>query len=166
MKKWQIAVVAVVVIAVGVGAFFGGRAAGGGNEATLGADGQTLLQPGANGTPPQGMQGSDGTGGNGMSGGLGNLISGSILSADESSITIQTSDGGTKIVLLADSTQISKTEEGSTSDLATGEEVVVTGATNDDGTVTATGIQLGTGLLRGGRPSSDGGATTSTTSAQ
>ena len=34
MKPWLIAVVAVVVIAVGVGGFFGGRAMGGGGTVT------------------------------------------------------------------------------------------------------------------------------------
>lgn len=167
MKKWQIALVVVVIIAVGVGAFFGGRATGGGNAATTASTGQVAGQ--GNGTRPNGMQGPGGTGDFAGPGGNGrNMISGSILAADASSITIQTSDGSTKLVLLSGSTTISKTADGSVSDLVTGKDVMVIGTTNTDGTVTATGIQLGVSLLQGsqGGPPTGGGSSTTTTSAQ
>jgi hypothetical protein len=131
--------------------------------------GQTGVQNGSGGTPTAGMQGPGGTGSaNGFRGG-GSFVSGSIIAADDSSITVQTSDGSTKIVLLADSTSIVKTEEASASDLTAGEDVVVTGTTNDDGTVTASNIQLGTSLRvgdGGGTPGTPQDSSTATTAAQ
>jgi len=175
VKTWQIAVIAVVVVAVGVGAFFGGKAAGGGTptpeEAMAVLRNLTPEQTqqafqgdnssGSIGTPNGGFPGSDG---NRIQGG-GNAVSGSIIASDESSITVETTDGSTKIVLISGSTTISKTEDASPADLTTGEDVVVFGTMNDDGTVTATRIQMGADQVQfqGQAP---GGADTSTTVAQ
>ncbi len=140
MKKWQIAVVVVVVIAVGVGALFGGRAWG--ESASSSGQDQRQLVGDANGP----WNRDDGSlPGAGLGGGRpgGNLLSGSIIAVDSSSITVQTADGSTKIVLLAGSTAISLVTQGSASDLKTGENVAITGTTNDDGTVTAINIRLG-----------------------
>jgi len=163
VKKWQIAVVVLAVIAVGVGALFGGRAWG---ESASSSD-QTQRQFATDGSGPfnrgDGSAPGDGTG-RGMFGG--NAVTGSIIAVDSSSITVQTSDGSTKIVLFGDSTGITLVTEGSVADLKTGEDVLVTGTTNDDGTVTATSIRLGevlgSGLAPGGTPSAspDAGQTT------
>jgi hypothetical protein len=172
VKIWQIAVIAVVVIAVGVGAFFGGKAAGGGTPTP--EEAMAVLR---NLTPEQtqqAFQGNNGSGngvpnggfpgGNRVQGG-GNAVSGSIIASDESSITVETTDGSSKIVLISGSTTISKTEEASPADLTTGEDVIVFGTTNDDGTVTATRIQLGADQAQfQGQP--PGGANTPTTVAQ
>ena len=95
--------------------------------------GQTGQMP-ADGNVPSGFPGGSGAGG--RTGG--NMISGSIIAADESSITVKTTDGSSKIILVSDSTSISKTEDAAQSDLITGEDVMVTGTSNDDGSVTAT----------------------------
>jgi hypothetical protein len=152
----MIAVVVVVVIAVGVGAFFGGRATGGPSTQAASANGQANGQPGqmpTDGSLPSGTR--DGSGSS-----RGDMISGSIIAADDSSITIKTSDGSSKIVLISDSTSISKTEDASKSDLITGEEVMVTGTSNEDGSVTATRVSLGASIPSGGTPPSDGTAPT------
>lgn len=112
-------------------------------------------------------------GGNGARGGLpgaaganangtgrfqgGNAVSGSIISADATSITVKTADGSTKIVLLSGSTPISKVAEGTMADLLAGQNVIVTGTTNDDGTVTATRIQVGVNLGTPGSTSTTAG---------
>ena len=83
-------------------------------------------------------------GANGVRGG--GAVSGSIIAADSSSITVKTTDGSTKIVLLSSSTTVSKVSEGSQSDLTTGQNVIVTGTTNNDGSVTATRVELGATL--------------------
>lgn len=69
-------------------------------------------------------------------------ISGTITSQDENSVTIELNDGGSKIIILGDSTTISTTRKGSKDDLAVGNEVAVFGTENDDGSLTAANIQL------------------------
>lgn len=138
MKTWQIAVVVVVVVAVAVGGFFGGRATAGSKTPTVQEAMKVLQTQQANGT-------TSGTGFTGAGGAArrGNAVSGSIIEADSGSITIKTTDGSSKIVLLSSSTVVSKVTEGSLSDLTTGQDVAVTGTTNSDGTVTATRVQVG-----------------------
>jgi len=161
MKKWMIAVTAIVIVAVGVGAFFGGRASVASGSGQTAAQGAGLGQAPGNGTTrpsfPGGAGGFPGNRG-------GNLVSGKIIAVDDTGITVQTNDGGSKIVLVAPSTAILKTEQASRQDLTVGEEVVVTGSANQDGSVTAARIQLGAGLLGVGRSSSGetsgGGSTT------
>ncbi len=104
------------------------------------------------GQRPTGMAGAGGAGG---------MAVGTILDKDADSLTIETSDGGSRIVFYSDSTEVSISEEGTTSDLATGETVSVTGATNDDGTMTASRIQVVTGIGGG-----DFGAANPPTSAE
>jgi hypothetical protein len=75
-------------------------------------------------------------------------VSGTIISQDENSITVKLADESSKIILLADSSTINKTEEGSKEDLTEGTEVTVFGQANSDGSITAQNIQIGTGLFR------------------
>jgi hypothetical protein len=152
VKKWQIAVVVVVVVAVAVGGFFGGRAAAGSKTPTVQEALQVIqnqYQQGGNGYGfPGGYVGNGGNGTNGANGTVrrGSAVSGSIIAADSSSITVKTNDGSTKIVLVSSSTNVTKVSEGGLSDLTTGQEVAVTGTTNSDGSVSASRIQLGTGV--------------------
>jgi hypothetical protein len=137
MKRWLIPVVAVVVIAVGVGCFFGGRA----TVSTTAKVPAGFPTSGAmSGSGAQGAYGAyAGRGGRGG----GNMVIGSIIANDGTTITVKTSNGSTKMVLFSGSTTISKTETGSASDLKVGQEVSVTGSTNTDNTVTATRISVG-----------------------
>lgn len=80
----------------------------------------------------------------GMNRGLGgSAISGEVISVTDSSVTVKLSDGSSKIIILAGSTTINKTEAGSKTDLAQGTKVVIFGSTNSDGSVTAQNIQIG-----------------------
>jgi hypothetical protein len=184
VKIWQIVLVVVVVVAVGVGAFFGGRATGGGGTPTL----QAALQRIQNATPAERQQllqtggGTGGAGngaffgGNGRTGAGGGAVTGSIISSDANSITVKSADGSTKIVLVSPSTTISKFQSASVSDLTTGQNVIVTGTANSDGTVTATRVELGVTLparqgtapgngsaAPGGGPAGSGSTSTSAT---
>ena len=69
-------------------------------------------------------------------------VNGEIISQDEKSITVKLADGSSKIVLLTDTTAISKSAEGSKSDLNVGEKIAAFGTENSDGSVTAQNIQL------------------------
>ena len=69
-------------------------------------------------------------------------LSGEIISQSEGSFTIKLSDGSTKIVFVNDSTQITKSVDGTLSDLTTGEQIFVGGTENPDGSYTAQTIQL------------------------
>jgi hypothetical protein len=165
------------VIAVGVGALFGGHAWGVSGSSDTTANAQTA-QASGDGNRPSGMPGDSSGQFGGLGGGRngGNMVSGSIIAVDDSGITVKTSDGSTKIILVSGSTSISLTKEGSKSDLVTGEAVVVSGTANSDGTVTASSIMLGTSLGFGGAPGdtppsggtapSGSGASTTQTTAQ
>lgn len=151
MKTWTIIVVVVVVIAVGAGAFFGGRATAGSGTPTVAqalkvlssaTPAQRAAAAGSGGTG--GFGGFGGTGGTGRTGG--GAVTGSIISASSNSITVKSADGSTKIVLFGASTTISKFTSATQSDLTSGQNVLVTGTSNTDGTVTATRIEVGVTL--------------------
>jgi len=69
-------------------------------------------------------------------------VNGEIISADEKSITVKLQDGSSKIVILSDTTTISKSADATKADLKVGEKVAVFGTENSDGSVTAQNIQL------------------------
>jgi hypothetical protein len=104
----------------------------------------------------QGMQGSSGgrqfvtsKGGNGQGNGprmagdfAGRGTFGEITAMDDKSITVKMPDGGSKIVMLADSTTFEATTKAQKSELKTGQHVRVTGSTNSDGSLTAQTVML------------------------
>jgi len=70
------------------------------------------------------------------------MVGGEIINQDDASITIKLDNESTKIVLFSEETGINMATEGSLENLAVGEQVVVFGQENSDGSVTATSIQL------------------------
>ena len=137
MKNNLMATIVVAIIVGGLG-FFGGMQYQKTNTKPAGPGGQ-FQQLGNGQNRPAGLTGRNGTA---TRGGM-TPVSGEILSIDDTSITIKSQDGSSKIVVYADSTTINKTSEGSSSDLQVGEEVMVIGTEDTNGTVTAQTISVG-----------------------
>lgn len=74
--------------------------------------------------------------------GFGNASVGEIAAKDATSVTLKLMDGGSKVVLFSSSTRVSKMSDGTTNDLTNGTNVMVTGTTNQDGSITASNIQI------------------------
>lgn len=152
MNKKNIAIVALVVIAVAGGAFYGGTAYSKGKTPPAGN-----FPGGQNVTAEQRrqlMQNGGGFGGGGMRGAnaAGGFASGEIIRIDDKSITVKLQDGGSKIIFLSESTTVSKTTAGHKGDLVVGEQVMVNGTANSDGSVTAQTVQIRPNIPPSGQP--------------
>ena len=92
-----------------------------------------------------GQQFTRGTG-NGMMGGTrsmgGGFLTGTVSSKDAGSITLNTRDGSSHVVLITPNTTVSKSVNGALTDVTTGTTIIVSGTTNSDGSVSASLIQL------------------------
>jgi hypothetical protein len=69
-------------------------------------------------------------------------VVGEIIASDDTSVTVKTQDGSTKIIILSAATEINKAAKGDKGDLSSGSRVMVVGTENSDGSVTAQSIQL------------------------
>lgn len=93
--------------------------------------------------------------GAGRTRGAGAFSTGSILSVSGNTLTMSLQSGGSQIVVLGTSTPILKSTVGTTADLTAGTNVMITGTTNSDGSLTAQSIQIrpaGMTGFGGGRP--------------
>lgn len=125
--------IAIAVVVAGAAGFYGGMIYGKSSGTPAG-----VAQGNLRNSQQAGMYYGMGRG-NGQSG---NLVNGQILSKDDKSITVKMNDGSSKIVFVSGSTRVTKSAEGSLSDLAAGENVTVNGTANGDGSVTAQSVQL------------------------
>ncbi len=128
-----------LIIVAGGGGFFWGRSVGASqaNQARQAAWGRLNRQgdqaPFANGTPPAGVQ--DGVRTPGAGGTMG-----TIESIEGNTVVVTTQDGSVR-VQTTDTTLVQKMMSAGVTDLVVGEQVMVTGSKNDDGSVTARSIQ-------------------------
>jgi len=142
MKK-ILPIILVVIIIVGVGVFYGGMKYGQSKTSSSNPFGQNfqnltpeqrqqLLQGNVGGNLQRGAERGDGA----------NFLSGEVISKDQQSLTIKMPDGSSKIIFFSDSTKVSKTIDGATSDIETGKQIMVSGSQNSDGSYTAQTIQI------------------------
>lgn len=126
MKNTIIAIVLTAVV-VGAGAFYGGikynQAKGG-----AGAPGQRQFQFSQNGTRGIRMGG--------------NFAGGQVIAVDQNSVTVKSRDGSSRIVFVNPSVVVAKSVSGSVADIKSGDDIIVQGTVNADGSVTAQAIQI------------------------
>jgi len=137
MKK--IISIILVIIAVGAlagGSFYGGMIYGKNktNQGTSQERQQRFQQMGASAEGAMGGRPGNQAGNN--------FATGEIISKDDKSITVKIRDGGSKIIFFSDTTKVDKFTTGSSIDLEVGKTVMITGKTNQDGSITAQSIQL------------------------
>lgn len=72
----------------------------------------------------------------------GGFSGGEVISKDDSGVTLKSQDGSTKIILISKSTQVMKSTSGSIEDVSVGENLMVTGVSNADGSITAQTVQI------------------------
>ena len=79
--------------------------------------------------------------GRNQSAGVG-FLTGIVARKDSESITVDTRDGNSHVVLFTPATSVFKSVAGSLTDVTVGSTVIVTGTTNSDGSLSAHSIQL------------------------
>ncbi len=130
----------IIIIVIGGLAFYGGMKYGGSQASNLqnSAAGRQAFQQGSGATAGGNFAGR-------RSGGVsGGFTAGQVISKDANSITLQlNNNGGSKIVFFSTTTQISKYATSTIDQLKTGEQIIVNGSANSDGSITAQSIQLG-----------------------
>ena len=134
MKNKKIVLIVVVCLVVAGLSFFGGV-----KYASSKNPSSQFANRGQNGFP-QNQNGDMKNGGN--FGSRGGMVAGEILTMDNTGVTVKLTDGGSKIVFISPSTKIEKTVDGVIADLAVGKQVSIIGASNSDGSVNATSVQL------------------------
>ena len=70
------------------------------------------------------------------------LVTGTVISKDADSMTVQAKDGSSKIIIYSGSTQVLESTSGTADDVSVGSNVSAQGTQNSDGSVTATSIQI------------------------
>jgi len=115
------------VLVISGGLFFGGYQVG----KTAGGPGGRQLGG------PNGLVG--GTRGNNSGS---SFVSGEVISKDDTSVTVKLADGGSQIIFLSDSTQITKSASGVIDDLVAGTNISANGSENTDGSISAKTVQI------------------------
>ncbi|MGE0878605.1 MAG: hypothetical protein AB7L13_17995 [Acidimicrobiia bacterium] len=129
----------------------GGAAAA---TAVAGGAGRATGANAANGANPNGANAAGAAGAGGFGGGT----TGEVKLVDGTTVYLLDASGNTIKVSATASTPVTVTKSGTVADLVAGEQVVVVGQTNADGTVTATQIRSGTAGIGAGRGGQGTGA--------
>ena len=159
-KAWIGVAVALLVVAVGAGAFWAGMTYGksqaeqdvmGLIQERMGAGARGGRVPGQ-GMFPQGEQGDAPQFGESMMGAMGTMGTMGTIEGVEGETLIINTDEGLIRVQTTDTTLIQKNMSVGVGDLEIGEAVVVSGPQNDDGSITARSV-MSVGAFRFERPS-------------
>jgi len=144
----------IVLVIVGAVAFYGGMKYGQGS----GLQANAAQNSGQNNRNfPGGQNGNGGNAAFARRGGAGgNGVSGEILNSDDKSITVKIPTGGSKIVFYSSTTKIMKSVDVAVADLTAGENVMVAGTANTDGSLTASMIQIRPVMPTGTNPANPG----------
>ena len=132
-KKVAGAVLGIVLVGAGFGSGYMFAKSQMPSRGSFMVNGQTVSFGGRGGTA---------SGATFRTGANGGFLTGEIISKDANGITIKMQDGSSKIVLVGSSTQIAKQASGTLDDLTVGQNVMVTGTTNSDGSLTAQTVSL------------------------
>jgi hypothetical protein len=122
----------IIAIAALAGGFFWGKSAGG-SSSTAGRAEAGRFAFGSSTTAFAGR---------GAAGAVGGFTTGQVLSINANSLTLQLANGNSENVFFSSSTQVIVPQPTSIASVQTGTTVMVSGATNSDGSVTASTIQL------------------------
>lgn len=145
MTKKNLTIFIASAVLVGALSFYGGVLYGKKSSVnrqnlafSFGQSGQQKLGQGMMMGQPQNQNG----GGRQIRAGQAGVVSGTIISKDEKSLTVKLPDGGSKIIFLSGSSQINKLVSGSLNDLIVGENIMASGSSNSDGSITAKMVDL------------------------
>jgi hypothetical protein len=131
IKKALVPILVALIVVVGAGSFYGGTMYGKSQGNRLGQ--QRLPQ----------MGGGAAAGVNKKAGAQNiGFVNGEILSNGGKTMTVKINTGGSKIILLSDATEIGKMASGTAGDLIPGQNIMVNGKTNTDGSITASSVQI------------------------
>lgn len=128
MKNNNMVITIIVAVIVAAVAFFGGMQYQKSQVSTAlsatgrtGSAGQFRQRAGANGQTP---------------------TRGEVVSISGQNMTVKLPDNSSKIVLLSDKTVVSQSATASATDIKSGDQVLVLGTSNSDGSVTAQDVQI------------------------
>lgn len=96
----------------------------------------------ARGLNPNGADAAGGNTGGGFAGGFGGGVAGQIKSVQGNTIELNTANNNVTTVDLTANTRIEKSSQGTAADLKPGEQLVVRGQSDSNGTYTANQIQI------------------------
>ncbi len=147
MNKIIPSIVGITIVVGGISFYAGMHYAKNGSVGKSGFDSQANVNQGRFGQPGAGRGRAFG---GGVSGGLTN---GEIMSKDDKTITIKMRDGSSKIIFFSNATKIEKPAIAQVSDLVAGQQVMVMGDANSDGSLTAKSIQVREVVIGGSQSS-------------
>jgi hypothetical protein len=131
---------AILIVAVAIGSFFGGTKY---QQRKNVSNFRQQMISGNN--LPQGMGrnaiNNDSIKSRGQAAGFRQTI-GEIISIDDKTITVKLADGGSKIVLISETTKINQSVAATKTDLKIGTKIMVNGETNTDGSITSRNIEI------------------------